>query len=54
MNKLKIGSIGVNTNYDDGKLAVIHKIVNNYVVYHYLENPNYWFYCEDRDFWVLM
>jgi hypothetical protein len=54
MNKLKIGSIGVNKNFDDAKLCVITKIMNNIVFYHYLENPIYVFFCEDIDFWALM
>jgi len=54
MTELKIGSIGVNKNYDDAKLSKVTNILNNIVFYHYLENPFYIFFCEDVDYWVLM
>jgi len=54
MKELRIGSIGVNLNYDDARLSVVTKILNNIVFYHYIENPFYVFCCEYVDYWVLM
>jgi len=54
MNELRIGSIGVNLNYEDAKLCKVTNILNNIVFYHYIENPFYVFFCEYVDYWVLM
>ncbi len=55
MNKLKLGSIGVDKSKND-TLCKIVKIENDLIFYQFLKKSNYLYddFCEYDDFWVLM
>ena len=53
MNELRIGSIGVNLNDENGRMSTIYHVGREFVYFQYINSPVQGL-CKIVDYWVLM